>query len=53
MRVSIKPAKFGGTLTVPPSKSMAHRLLMAAGLANGESIIENLALSNDICVTAD
>ncbi|PWM46801.1 MAG: 3-phosphoshikimate 1-carboxyvinyltransferase [Clostridiales bacterium] len=53
MRVSLNPGEFNGSLTVPPSKSMAHRLLIAASLANGESVIENIALSNDIKVTAE
>lgn len=51
MFAHIQPAKPSGSIMVPPSKSMAHRLLMAAGLAAGTSYVENLALSNDVQVT--
>ncbi len=44
--------KLSGSVTVPPSKSIAHRLIIAASLAKGESIIENVSLSEDIKATA-
>ena len=47
----IVPAKLAGRLTVPPSKSMAHRLLICAALANGKSLVENVDLSQDISAT--
>ena len=53
MTVTITPTKLKGTITPPPSKSQAHRLLIAAALAEGESIIENVALSKDIVATMD
>ncbi len=37
----------------PPSKSMAHRELICAGLADGTSRISNIAMSEDIAATAD
>lgn len=57
MKVEIKPSKLSGTVLAPPSKSMAHRLLICAGLAEGESIVRHLALSEDVkatiaCLTA-
>ncbi len=40
-----------GELIAPPSKSMAHRYLICAGLTSGKSIIKNIAFSNDIEAT--
>lgn len=51
MNITITPAKLSGTVTPPPSKSQAHRLLIAAALAHGESVISNVALSQDIRAT--
>ena len=51
MKVIVKPSRITGSITTPPSKSMAHRLIIAAGLAEGESIIHNVALSEDIKAT--
>ncbi|MEG0321174.1 MAG: 3-phosphoshikimate 1-carboxyvinyltransferase, partial [Oscillospiraceae bacterium] len=51
MTVTITPTRLEGTLTPPPSKSQAHRLLIAAALAGGTSQIENLANSEDIAAT--
>ncbi len=51
MRVSIAPSEISGVLAAPPSKSMAHRVLICAGLAAGESRIENLSDSDDIRAT--
>lgn len=51
MNLTITPTRLHGTVTPPPSKSQAHRLLIAAALAAGESVIENVALSDDIRAT--
>lgn len=51
MKLKIEAKKLKGAITPPPSKSQAHRLLIAAALAAGESRIENLALSRDISAT--
>ncbi len=48
MDVLICPRRLSGTVTPPPSKSMAHRLLLAAALAEGESVIRNVVLSRDV-----
>ena len=54
MRVTIHPYENRGqTVMAPPSKSMAHRELICAGLADGTSRISNIALSEDISATAD
>ena len=42
-----------GTVTVPPSKSYAHRLLLAAFLGGRRTTVSNVDLSNDILATID
>lgn len=51
MKAVFTPSKAVGTVTAPPSKSMAHRLLICAGLSVGESVIRNLAFSKDVEAT--
>ena len=53
MIAEIKPGKGKGIMEAPPSKSMAHRLLIGAGLAEGESIIEGISSSEDMKATLD
>ena len=45
------PACIGGTVSAPPSKSMAHRAVLCSALAKGTSHIENLEFSKDISAT--
>ena len=51
MTLTITPAKLQGTITPPPSKSQAHRLLIAAALAEGKSVIQNISRSQDMGAT--
>ena len=51
MDVQILPRKLSGSVTPPPSKSMTHRLLLAAALSGGISMIQNVAVSEDIEAT--
>lgn len=51
MIAEIRPSRAEGVFTAPPSKSMAHRLLICAGLADGDSVIRNLAYSEDVKAT--
>ncbi|HIZ54889.1 MAG TPA: 3-phosphoshikimate 1-carboxyvinyltransferase [Firmicutes bacterium] len=51
MNLALSPSSLSGTVTVPPSKSLAHRAVIAAALSKGDSEIQNLALSNDIRAT--
>ncbi|MCD8145684.1 MAG: 3-phosphoshikimate 1-carboxyvinyltransferase [Clostridiales bacterium] len=51
MDLAIYPHKLQGTVTPPPSKSQAHRAIICAALAEGESLILNLQLSQDIHAT--
>ncbi len=53
MTVTILPSKANGKIEAPPSKSMAHRLLICAGLAGGTSVIQNIDFSEDILATID
>ena len=53
MRALIQPGTARGTVAAPPSKSMAHRLLICAALANGESTVRGVDPSQDILATAD
>ena len=53
MRLKIRPSKLSGRAIAPPSKSIAHRYLIAAALARGESRIEGIAASEDISATVD
>ena len=53
MIVTIAPSAAEGRIQAPPSKSMAHRLLICAGLSAGTSVISNVDLSDDIMATLD
>ena len=53
MKVEIKPGKGKGIMAAPPSKSMAHRLLIGGGLAKGESVIKGISASEDMKATLD
>lgn len=52
MDIKITPGKLSGRVTVPPSKSVAHRLIICAAFAQGRSVIENIYPSKDIIATA-
>ena len=47
----IIPSKLEGKVIVPPSKSMSHRMIICAGLCNGESVLRNISYSDDIMST--
>ncbi len=53
MNVTVYPSKLAGSFTAPPSKSAAHRIVLAAALAHGRSVIENVQLSSDITATVN
>lgn len=53
MNVTIKPNHLEGEIVIPPSKSISHRALIAASMANGYSKLENIVLSQDIRATCD
>ncbi len=51
MVIQVHPSVPSGCLRLPPSKSMAHRLLIGAALAGGSSHITGLDASEDIRAT--
>ncbi len=53
MDIRITPSLLSGDVTPPPSKSVAHRLIIAAALAKGRSVIESVYYSKDIIATID
>ena len=53
MLATIQPGRASGTVAAPPSKSMAHRLLICAGLSAGTSRIRGIEPNEDILATMD
>ena len=53
MIVDIEKGKARGRVSAPPSKSMAHRLLICAALSNGESVIHGMSDCEDVRATLD
>jgi 3-phosphoshikimate 1-carboxyvinyltransferase len=47
----ISPGSVSGTVAAPASKSLSHRAIIAASLAHGSSLIEDLTYSADIEAT--
>jgi 3-phosphoshikimate 1-carboxyvinyltransferase len=53
MNITIIPKPLTGKLDVVSSKSLSHRYLIAAGLAQGKSKIHNLLESDDLVATKE
>ena len=53
MNIRIFPSIAKGCVSAPPSKSMAHRLLICAALAKGESRIVGISNCEDVAATLD
>ena len=53
MTVEFFPSRANGTVSAPPSKSIAHRALIAAALSDGVSTVQNVAPSEDLLATID
>lgn len=53
MKAIFEKGMLNGTVKAPPSKSMAHRLLICAALNQGESVITGVEYSEDILATLD
>ena len=51
--MEITPAKLQGKVNIPPSKSVAHRMIICASLAVGKSVISNISFSDDIRATIE
>lgn len=50
-QIQVIPTKLNGKISVPPSKSLAHRAIIAAGLSQGISRIDHIEYSQDIKAT--
>ena len=53
MKVTVNKSKADGIISAPPSKSMAHRYIICAALADGVSRVSNVDFSEDIKATID
>lgn len=53
MKIQINPGTARGRVTAPPSKSMAHRMMICAGLAAGTSVLQGISDSQDMQATLD
>ncbi|MBQ4311562.1 MAG: 3-phosphoshikimate 1-carboxyvinyltransferase [Oscillospiraceae bacterium] len=53
MNVKIIPSRLKGTVSAPSSKSLSHRMIIAAALGSGVSTVTNVTDSEDIKATAD
>lgn len=53
MRVKIKPSRATGSIKAPPSKSMAHRLLISAAMCDGVSQVHGISSCEDVLATLD
>ncbi len=53
MNIKILPSVANGEINAPPSKSVAHRLLICAALSDGVSEISNLDFNDDITATTE
>ncbi len=53
MKVKISKGKAEGFVEAPPSKSMAHRLLICAGLSEKECVVHGISESEDVLATLD
>lgn len=53
MRVRVHAGRAAGEVRVPPSKSIAHRMLICAGLADGVSVIRRAGDCEDVLATLD
>ncbi len=51
MDLKIIPHKLSGDVSIPSSKSISHRCLICAALADGVSEIKNISMSEDIYAT--
>ena len=53
MKIKIHKGYAKGCIKAPPSKSMAHRMLICAGLSKGVSTVHGIAESEDVLATID
>ena len=53
MKIKIQKGTARGRITAPPSKSMAHRLLICAAMSEGKSTVKGISECEDVLATLD
>lgn len=53
MKIRIEKGTAKGRITAPPSKSMAHRLLISAAMCDGVSTVRGISSCEDVLATLD
>ena len=53
MKIRIEKGVANGKINAPPSKSMAHRLLISAAMCDGVSIVRGISSCEDVAATLD
>ncbi len=53
MKITLEKSNPKGVICAPPSKSMAHRMLICGGLSEGTSKVHGIAPSQDVLATLD
>ena len=53
MKITVEKGRAVGKIKAPPSKSMAHRMLICAALAKGTSVINGISECDDVLATLD
>ena len=53
MDITFLPGKLSGDVKIPSSKSVSHRALICAALAEGTSYVRDITMSQDIYATID
>lgn len=53
MNITFLPGRLSGKVRVPSSKSVSHRALICAALADGISYVRDISMSQDIYATID
>ena len=53
MRIRINKGTASGVISAPPSKSMAHRLLISAAMCEGVSTVRGISSCEDVLATLD
>ncbi len=53
MKIKIDKGSAKGSIKAPPSKSMAHRMLICAAMSEGESVIRGISECEDVHATLD
>jgi len=51
--VTIEPFSLNGKIKIPPSKSLCHRAIIAASMSQGDCVLHNISMSQDIKATCE